>query len=521
MMDDFDGKDAAMRGLNFIQFCLFAIFLSGIQWGCTLSPVVLTQEEIDARASRDRSIVTEGQEPVSGPIDLYEAIARALKYNLDVRAEMMKTMVAHQQLNLAHFSLLPDVVANGAYDGRSNFAGGRSQSLLTGRQSLEASTASDRNVFSSDLTLSWDVLDFGLSYIRAKQASNDVLIAEEEKRRVANRITQDVRRTYWEAVSAQRLMNRLAFLDEWVAKALERSKQVQEQQLESPLKALQYQRNLINAKQDVQRLFQDLASAKFHLAELMNLPPGEHFELEMPEDPLPRQDLGEDMEALELQALRNRPELRVVDYQRRINADETKAAILEILPSLNLQVGGNYNSNSFLFNNNWLAYGAKVSWNLMSVFRQPAKFGVIEAQKEVLDTQSLALTMTIMTQVHVSLAQLAYTREQFDTVQNFFETQQRITKQTRHSYTANRVSEQTLIQEQVNLVAAEVKMNRARANLEAAYVNFWAAIGEDPLPRNAPQHSVFSFSRALRRHWEVLNRIQEDLQEPKAIWTAE
>ena len=79
--------------------------------------------------------------------------------------------------------------------------------------------------------------------------------------------------------------------------------------------------------------------------------------------------------------------------------------MLELLPSLNAYVGGNWDSNSFLFNQNWLSYGAKISWNLMNAFRYPARLQVIDAQKEVLDVQSLALTMTIMTQVHVAAAQ--------------------------------------------------------------------------------------------------------------------
>ena len=71
----------------------------------------------------------------------------------------------------------------------SNYSGGVGRSLITGQQqNLQPFTSSEKNVFSADLSLSWNVLDFGLSYIRAKQAADDVLIAEEERRRVANRV---------------------------------------------------------------------------------------------------------------------------------------------------------------------------------------------------------------------------------------------------------------------------------------------------------------------------------------------
>jgi outer membrane protein, multidrug efflux system len=161
--------------------------------GCSIMPVKLTQEEITTRAAADHQHLADGQEPVAGPIDLYEAMARALKYNLEARVEFTHKALAETQLGLAHYNMLPRLAANAGFDGRNNFTGGVAQSLITGRQVLEPFTSAERNIFSADLALSWNVLDFGLSYVRAKQAADDVLIAEEERRRVANRVIQEVR----------------------------------------------------------------------------------------------------------------------------------------------------------------------------------------------------------------------------------------------------------------------------------------------------------------------------------------
>ncbi len=181
---------------------------------CAVKPIPLTTDEVRSRAQEDRAVLTQDQEPVSGPIDLYEAMARALKYNLDARVELMHKMLAQTQLDLSHYAMLPRLAANAGFDGRNNFSGGVGQSLVTGAQNLTPFTSSEKNIFSADLSLSWNVLDFGLSYIRAKQAADDVLIAEEERRRVANRVMQDVRRTYWRAVSAERILPSLTMLDE-------------------------------------------------------------------------------------------------------------------------------------------------------------------------------------------------------------------------------------------------------------------------------------------------------------------
>ncbi len=469
--------------------------------GCTVVPKVLTDAEIRSRVDQDMHALTEDQEPIRGPIDLYEAMARALKYNLDTRVELMQTMLAHQQLDLSHHSLLPRLVANGGYDKRSSFSGGTSRSLLTGQQSLEPSTGSDRSVFTADLTLSWDVLDFGLSYIRARQAADDVLIAEEEKRRVANRVMRDVREAYWRAVSAERVMGQLELLGGWVTKALENSETVQRQKLRSPLIQLRYRRDLINSKREIQKLYRELATAKLRLAALMNLPLGQDYELKIPDRTGALPEVNMSLEDMELKALLNRPELRRVDYQKRINARETKAAILELLPNLTFQVGKNYNSNTFLFHTNWLAYGAKVSWNLLNLFRHPVRLQTIDAQEKVLEAQSLALTMAVMSQVHIGVAQLAFAKEQLMTAKSYYETQGEITEQSRLTWLMNRLDEQAMISEKVNQLVALLRYDTARANVESAYASLLATMGEDPLPGSVKDHRLAELAGALRAHW--------------------
>ena len=92
--------------------------------------------------------------------------------------------MSETQFDLSKYELLPQLVAKTGYNSRDKFSGSSSRSLLTGNQSLQSSTSSDRDIFTNDLSLTWNVLDFGLSYIRAKQSADHVLIAEEEKRKV-------------------------------------------------------------------------------------------------------------------------------------------------------------------------------------------------------------------------------------------------------------------------------------------------------------------------------------------------
>jgi len=480
--------------------------LALIGTGCAVMPTPLTQEEIQQRVQEDLKQLTQYQEPVSRPITLYEAMARALKYNLETRVQGLKEMVAHRQLDLAHYDLLPKVVADAAYNGRSNFSGASSRSLETGQQSLVSSTSADKNIFTTNLTLSWDVLDFGLSYVRAEQAADDVLIAEEDKRRLANRVIQEVRAAFWKAVGAERALGRLAFLQDWVTKALGEVHLIRERALEDPLVSLQYERELLGAQREIQQLYQELSIARIHMAELMNLNHGEPYKLGVPDHRPLVSKVEEKLDELEHRALMNRPELRKVDYQKRINAKETKAAILELLPNLNVYFGGNYDSNGFLFHHNWLNYGAKISWNLLNVFRHPVRLQVIDAQEQVLHMQSLALTMAVMSQVHVAVAQYHAALKDVETAKRYLDTQMAIADQVQRSWSLNRMSEHLVIREKMQGLVAELRYESALAKLEMAYANVLAAIGEDPFPTDVSGDGIGELAEALQERWQLLER---------------
>jgi outer membrane protein TolC len=483
-----------------VLMTLAAIGLSS----CAVQPIPLTRDEVRLRVQEDRAVLIKDQEPVSGPIDLYEAMARALKYNLDARVELMHKMLAQTQLDLSHYAMLPRLAANAGFDGRNNYPGGEGRSLITGQSNLSPFTSTEKNVFSADLSLSWNVLDFGMSYIRAKQAADDVLIAEEERRRVANRVIQDVRAAYWRAVSAERILPSLKMLDEWVKSALEKSQAVQDENLSAPLVPLQYRLELLNTQRYIQQLFRELNVAKLQLAALINLPPTQEHQLKLmvPEREAGALNLPLDMTMLEDRALKSRPELRMIDYRRRINARETKAAILEMIPSLNLQAGGNYNSNAFLFNQNWAAYAARASWNLLNIFRYPARAKTIEAQDKILHTQDLALTMAIMSQVHVSVAQVAHAKKEVSTAKLYHDTQSQIAEQTRLAWRTARLSEQAMLRERVNQVAAQLRYDVVEAEVQASWASLLAAVGEDVLPNDLSGGlSVSDLSLEIRSRW--------------------
>lgn len=447
--------------------------------GCTVTPAELTREELSSKAADVQARVSEGQEPVSGKISLYDAMARALKYNLDYRSEIYARALADAKFNLARSDMLPGLVGN-AHDSNRDHDPHSFSETLSGLRSVEPSTSREYHTTAGDLTFSWHVLDFGLSYIRAKQAADRALIAEEQKRKIVNRIMEDVRTAYWRAVTADRLLAGFQRLERRTRQALDNSRRLQREGFTSPLAALTYQRELVDIERRIAAMTRELATAKVQLAALMNLDPAAPYTLVVPERRLASLELKIEPRDMVRLALENRPELREVAYKARINRHEAEAALLELLPGVQLYAGWNFDTNDFLLNNHWLSWGAKASWNLMRLFTYPAKKQTVGSEAELIDAQALATTMAIMTQVEVSRLRYQYLRRSAHIAGDYHNIQAQILQQVRSSASVEVAPEQSLIREEMNTLVASAEYDVAYADLQNAFAAIYASIGVDP-----------------------------------------
>ncbi len=477
--------------------------------GCAVTPEPLSDGERTAYANDMRQRVVAAQEPISRRISLYEAMARALKYNLDKRVKEMEIILRDRQLSVAHYSKLPTLVANSGYADRSNYAGGSSVRILApreiGSESLTSSSSSERDVRSADLRFSWHILDFGLSWIRAKQAADRAMVAREHRRRVINRITEDVRVAYWRSVTATRLLYRLQRLEARVNRALKDTQSLAVKRQTSPLTALTYERELVQIQREIRRLSGDLSTAKAQLAALMNIDPGDRFRVVVPRRmPQPRH-IGLSARAMVARALLSRSELREAAYNQRINDRDAEAAILQMLPGVSFSAAPNWNSNTYLFNSHWVAWGARASWNLMQVFSYPARRAEIDAKDDLLDKRALAVTMAIMTQVHVARARLIHARRKYRSARHYNYVQLRIVQQIRQALAAGKVSEQAAIREEMNALVAQTKLDLAYVELQSAFANVYASMGLTPYANADLTHrTVTALKASLRNGWRQL-----------------
>ncbi|PTU73569.1 TolC family protein [Pseudomonas mangrovi] len=464
--------------------------------GCAVTSEPIERSVSEQRARTDLQDMYKGQEPLSGPLTLHQAMARAVKYNLEGRLKIMEEALAKRQLDLASFDMLPRMALDAGYVGRNNVSASSSESVETGTQSLEPSTSQDRDREVADLTMVWNVLDFGVSYLSAKQAGDQRLIVQERRRKVINTIVQDVRSAYWRAMAAERLLKQIDSLMTRVETARDNSQRMSEQRIGDPVQTLGYQRSLIQATRQLEEQRRALSLAKTELATLINLPLGTELTLAS-EDEYVVPELKVDLALLEQEALSNRPELREQDYQTRITATETRKAMLRLLPGLEFSVGGHYDSNSFLVEQGWADYGVKVTWNLFNVISAPAAIDVAKAGEEVAQARRQAMSIAILAQLYVANANYREALRQFKTNQQLADIDGQIVGQLRNRHQAAGLGELDLIQGELNTLQADLRRDLSYAELRNAYGQIFASAGLDLLPDEVQSTEVQSIATAL------------------------
>lgn len=458
--------------------------------GCAVTPVPVTKADIQARASADLLTAFSGQEPIEKPLTLADAIARALKYNYDDRLKQMELALNVSNVEVAEKQMLPQLALSAGYSGRNNDAGSSSSSLLTGQQSLVSSTSEDRYRQLYSGIISWNVLDFGVSYVRAQQTANQVLIAEERRRKVVQNIINDVRYAYWRAAGAQMMLDDLERLQQRVNAALARSRNIEDGRLTPPLQALGYQRALLDIVQLIAARRQELLQARTELSALLSIRPGTQFTLDVPKVLPDLPPVPGDIAALENDAMQNRPELQEEDYRRRISVLEGRRALLSMLPGLDLSYGYRYDSNSYLYNNDWNASTVTLTGNLMKAFSAPAINRNSDALVKVDDARRVALTIAVLAQVRLSVQRYGDVLQEFDNTRRSVEVDGRVRRIVASTVKASAESELELIRAEARSVLSQVQHYSTYALAQSSYGRILNSAGMEYLPPGADKQEL-------------------------------
>jgi outer membrane protein TolC len=480
----FNLRNQHFRALGLVATALFVA-------GCSVTPKPLTSDAVAERVANDRSKMYSNQEAITAPLTLAEVAARAVRYNLDYRTRIMEVALAQGVLDVAGWDMFPRLLVNAGYTSRSNDL----QFVTAG--GIPSTTTLERNRTLASTEFSWNILDFGVSYYRARIAADQALVAEERKRKAMQNLMQDVRIAYWRALGAQRLMQQMDGLTQKTKVALARARQIEQQGLLPQAQALAYQRALLDSTVLLQVRRQDLELAKTELAQLMNLAPNTEFTLaDGPEPTLPPAPTN--LPELETLALNQRPELREEDYRKRISGSDARRALVSALPGLTLDFGYQYDSNRFLLNNSWVESGLRLSANLFRLASIPTLNRQRDAQAQVDDTRRMAQAMAVLTQVRLANLRYGLAKDEFEQVMESASVDQRLANYSRAAATSRVDSELEVIRTEARALLSAYQRAIAFANAQAAFGRLYNSVGYDiePPPANA---DIKTTSQAIQR----------------------
>jgi outer membrane protein TolC len=486
-----------MKKMLKITLPLFGVAI--IATGCSVKPKAIPKSDVQADVSLIYSRLDELSAPVTKPITLKEAMDRAIQHNLMRKVDRLTVAMEKKKIDIAAYESLPSLTAQAGYSERNSYAATQSTTFaegMPGDPTNSFSVSQDKISKTDGVSFSWNILDFGLSYVRAGQQANRYLIAKEKERKSIYNIKEEVRNAYYKAVSADELLRRVQPLLRDTRAALKDSKNIEKLKLDTPLKSLTYQRELLEVIRSLHALEENLNNSKIELSKLMGLKPGTQFRLAERIHStyrLPRVRMS--MKTLERHALEQRSEIQQSRYQEKISKEEVKAAMLKMLPGINLSTGYNYDSNQYLLNNEWAHYGANISWNLLNVFNANQNRQLAKTQLELAKQQKLALSMAIISQVHMAMIDYTQAQKEYALSKEYYGVAKDIYGIIQNENKLDVNGKLTLIKEKLNFLIATLRLSSSYAKVQNAYGRVISSVGEDAV-FDSKERSQIDLSRA-------------------------
>ena len=249
---------------------------------CSQTPEPLIKEQVQLSSQEDYEYLKETSQNAPLEIDLYQAIAIAIKNNRDLRLNLMDSALSQDQIDVVKFDMLPKLSANAGYKVLEQHPASTSAAIaansfgeLKEAESIAAdpsyTVSQDARGRTADIGFTWNALDFGLSYVRAGQQADKYLISKELERKAIHNLTKEVIYAYWKTLSADELLAEINPLMERVNAALDDYEYIEELLISSPMDALLYQKELLDVLQILNTQRRALMDSRAQLSKLLGL----------------------------------------------------------------------------------------------------------------------------------------------------------------------------------------------------------------------------------------------------------
>lgn len=474
--------------------------------GCSVNLEPLTHQERSEYIQKDIELQKKFNYAVTGPISIYDAMARTVVANIDHQIQVMEQSLALGEFEKAKLAMLPELRALGAITHRDPQAASKSINVDTNEVSTGGYTSSEEKTHTlGDITFSWNLLDFGLSYYQAKQQADAVLVRSEMQRNVMQNLLFKVRDAYWKAYFAQEFRPQIQDVLEKSRKALEDAKEVEAKRLMPPLQALQYQKALYEVIAQLESVDSEMNLASIDLRAMMNLPVDAKMELVPPADPnkssistaIPKMS-----DMIEI-ALDQRPECREAMYRSRASVNDVKKAFVRTLPGIEVRTAFNFDSNTYLRDNEWWNIWGGMTANIMDMITAPKRIDIAKANVNLADYRRLGIHLAVIAQVQMAAKQLDVSMKANKRAQEISSIDDRMfalmNAQTQTAVTSSLDN----VRQEMTTVFSRINHYRSYAEAQNSYGRMLTTLGIDAVPYPYKAKSLNELSKLFENQQNI------------------
>jgi len=367
----------------------------------------------DMAAAEDEESIDSARPVIEEPLTLSDAIGYAIKYNLDAAISKLEEDIQEEAVFGAKLKMLPSLKFDGELGRADKYSASFSDPLFTdGAQAYNYSR--DKSTRKFHLELSWDLLDFGISYYQHRQAFNQLSIVEQKRRRIIQNLKLDVTKTFWQVQVSKAAVQMAGRL---IDRLLEREKIMQDQ-IESltvsEIEVLETAVALSEMKMKMSGFESELQKNKHKLATLMGMTDLIDFEVASTDFNAAIDKMDLDIKEFETEALRQRPEMFEQDLEEIINVDEARISVAKMAPSSSIFYRFNYDHDSHLYYNHWHDIGLRLSFDLLSVPQKQSQKRAVQKKEKLIRKRRLALATAILTQLNIAILDYEDTMRKYE-----------------------------------------------------------------------------------------------------------
>lgn len=462
--------------MSALQIALF-ILLPALASGCFKEPRDPVAERVSLfKDEMDGATVRFPDEPLT----LHAAIAHALENNLSVRAAEMEFAITHEISTYSALKMLPSLQADLNLTQRNKYNASSSQSLESGRQSLEPSYSSEKFGHPSGVTLAWSLMDLGMGVLRNRQAGERMRISGENLRRLRQQIAMETAIAYCRFRAAEDILRHAASLEEAIKLQLRFNRLSSEEGSMAGTEEAKRAAPLLGGLKTLADIRREAQTARAALAKAMGVTRPAELALDTSvawPDELPA--LPDDPDALYETAVTNRPEMYTADSETAISRDEARAALLQMAPNVNLSASLHNNPDRFIVYNNWMEAALQVSWDMLRfpLRQREAKTAGQRAELSALKRRMTAAS--VLVQINLALAEMAAAAERVELTELIEENRRVILRGAEDAAGTGKGNKVDVLSERLRHLSDYAGMAWARSDHMTAKARLLSALGVD------------------------------------------